>query len=218
MKKADVKSFWSKYNIYLLILLGIILVVLVVKPNISSRQEAAEVVLRSSVAPVRTQEQTKESGTFKKNDSFQISSLIRYYYDALMGRENVIITKYVDDVDSINSATRMLYSQYVMNVTDLEIYVVDGLVDNTYVLAVTGYMYIKDVNSKVPFLDKFYVLSNKNGDLYITTMELSDNVNTYNELMYESEQIKKLNDRVALEYDQVLDKEPKLRQIMEKLR
>ncbi|MGN0481838.1 MAG: hypothetical protein ACI4EV_09730, partial [Lachnospiraceae bacterium] len=154
---------------------------------------------------------------FKKNENKAISALLNNYYGALMGREGLLLTRYVDDASKIPDATRRLFESYVYTVSDMDIYVADGLVDNSYVVVVNGYQAIKGTDINVPFLDKLYVLTNVEGSLYVARKEQSESVTVYNELMYETEFIRKLSDKAALEFDELLANNPKLQSIFASL-
>lgn len=213
-----IKKWLNSYGIYIFSLVCLILLLIVLIPSYKNTSENKDYVVRSSNAvsrqPVAEQ---NTSVIFKKNENKAITALLNNYYDSLMGKEGLLLTRYVDDVSRIPEATRRYFASYVYMISNMDVYVADGLIDNSYVVVVSGYQGIKGTGIDVPFLDKFYVLTNVEGNLYISSKEQSESVTVYNELMYETEVIRKLSNKVAVEFDELLGKNPKLQNIFASL-
>lgn len=208
----------NRYGIYALVLVCFVLACMVFLPvKKNSNDEKKDYVIRNSFESVNQENVTGSGNIFKMNENENITVLLRNYYSALMGREGLLLTRYVDDVKKLSDTTKKYYSNYVRRINNMSIYVTDGLLDNSYVVAVVGYQTLDGIESPVPFMDKFFILTDSEGNLYITTKEQSESVTVYNELMYEAESIVKLSGEVALEYDELLDKEPLLSKIVASL-
>lgn len=217
-KKKLIKKWFSHYGVYIISSLCLISFLIVIVPNFKKADEDKDYVVRSSNAATRQPVEEENTGAmFNKNESKAISTLLNNYYGALMGKEDLLLTRYVDDVNKIPNATKNLYKSYVYMINDMEVYVAEGLVDDSYIVVVSGYQAIKGTNIDVPFLDKLYVLTNGEGRVYVAVKEQSESVTVYNELMCETELVKKLSNKVAIEFDALLEKNPKLQNIFASL-
>lgn len=208
---------WSQYGIYFLIVAALTLLVIAFRPTGAKPDSANEEIVLKDSERVYGEPAAGDGGTFKRNEDGSIYSLIDNYYDALLDNDDVRLMRYVDDVAGIPAAQRALYSIYAERVDSLDTYVISGLVSRSYVVAGISYLKIKDVETLVPIVEKFSVLTNESGNVYITMKELNENMVSYNELMYENGTMKKLLYQMALEYDQTLDKEPLLGDIFKNL-
>lgn len=217
-KGKMLKKLLNKYGIYAFSFMAFVLLLVVIIPNFSSTSENKDYVVRSSNAITRQPvEANNDSDTFKKNDNKDIEVLLNNYYNSLMGKPELLLTRYVDDVERIPAPTKKLYANYVYMINDMEYYVAEGLTDNSYVVVVVGYQAIKGIKLDVPFIDKLLVRSNSEGNMYVSNKETNESVTAYNELMFEAELIKKLSAKVAVEYDSILDRNPDLQRIFASL-
>lgn len=211
--KSPVKKWFGHYGIYALAAVCFVLMCMVFTPVAGNNKENKDYVVRSSNDSLRQEDYEGNGNIFRKNENDSLTTLLRNYYGALMGREGLLLTRYVDDADKIPYTTRRFYSSYVKRINSMDVYVADGLLDNSYIVAVVGYQVIAGVENQVPFIDKLFIMTNSEGNLYIATKEQSESVAVYNELMYEADSIVKLSDRIAVEFDELLDDEPELRNI-----
>lgn len=212
--KNVLKKWLDRYGIYILSFSCLILLLIVIVPNFSDSRDNKDYVVRSSNAISRQPvEEEDTSDIFRKNESKAINTLVNSYYGSLMGKEGMLLTRYVDDISKIPDISKKLYANHIQLLEIGDIYVADGLVENTYLVVVNGYETVKGTDSRVPFLDKFYVASNVEGSLYIALKEQSESVSVYNELVFENEFVTKLETKVAKEFDEMLEKDEKLQKI-----
>lgn len=214
MNKNKIKKWIDRYGIYVLSFSCLILLIIIIIPNSRKAGEDKNYVVRSSNAVSRQPaEGENNSDIFNKNENKAITTLVNNYYGSLMGKEGLLLTRYVDDIKKIPEITKKLYSTYVQVMYNLDVYTAPGLIDNSYIVIVSGYETVKGTDSKIPFVDKFYVVSNVEGNLYIAMKEQSESVVVYNELMFENEFVKKLENKVAVEFDELLVRDEKLQSI-----
>ena len=136
---------------------------------------------------------------FVRNGSETVNILIENYCDALKEGNEEMLAKYTDSTADIDGTYKSIFARYVEDVTDINCYTMNGMLNNTYIVFVTY---------NVRYYG--YVCTDASGNLYVSNKEPGDDVSSYNEMMYKSTQITDIVAKVAEEHDRKLDEDKEL--------
>ena len=227
--KYRLEEIFKKYNIfkyvsYMLILIAVVVIIIAFLPvNSKTTYSTGEVVIRNAESDV-IETALGETGsaiisvkTFSKNSYPIINQLVGRYYDALMSNDGTKLSKYTDSVENIDPLKRIINSQYIESYQGLDCYTMTGLIEGTYIVVVLYQVKYKNILTVTSYLDYFYVCTDLSGNVYITNKAVSDEISAYNQLMYENNTIKGLEQFVANEYDTALKNDEQLAEFVKNL-
>ena len=227
--KYRLEEIFKKYNIfkyvsYMLILIAVVVIIIAFLPvNSKTTYSTGEVVIRNAesddieTALGETGSATISVKTFSKNNYPIINQLVGRYYDALMSNDGTKLSKYTDSVENIDPLKRIINSQYIESYQGLDCYTMTGLIEGTYIVVVLYQVKYKNILTVTSYLDYFYVCTDLSGNVYITNKAVSDEISAYNQLMYENNTIKGLEQFVANEYDTALKNDEQLAEFVKNL-
>jgi len=220
--KYRLEEIFKKYNIfkyvsYLLILVAVLVIIIAFLPvNSKKTFSSGEVVIRNAQSDVI---ETAPGGmssafisvkTFSKNGYPMINQLVGRYYDSLMTNDNTKLNKYTDSVENIDPLKRIINSEYIESYQSLDCYTMTGMIEGTYIVVALYQVKYKDISTVTSYLDYFYVCTDISGNIFITNKAVSDEISAYNQLMYENNTIKSIEQLVANEYDTALKNDEQL--------
>lgn len=217
-----------KYVSYLLIVIAVGVIIIAFLPvSKKTRSSSAEVVIRNTESAIfetaadeKSSEKSSESisiKTFIKNGYPNVTQLVTRYYDALLTNDDSKLSKYTDSVEDIDPFKRTVNAQYIEAYQSVDCYTMAGMVDGTYIVAALIQVKYKDIATVVPYLDYYYVCTDLSGNLYISNKPVSDEISAYNQLMYESNMLKGLQQLVANQYDAALKSDEQLAEFVKTL-
>jgi len=228
--KYRLEEIFEKYNIfkyasYMLILVAVLVIIIAFLPVNSSKAtfSTGEVVIRNTDSDAietvsgETSSALISVKTFSKNGNSFINQLVGRYYDALMANDDTKLSKYTDSVQNIDPLKRMINSQYIESYQSLDCYTMTGMIEGTYIVVALYQVKYKGISTVTSYLDYFYVCTDLSGNIYITNKAVSDEVSSYNQLMYENNTIKGLEQLVANEYDTALKNDIQLAEFVKNL-
>lgn len=212
---------------YILLLIAIVVIIMAFIPAknpyekvsgdivVSQLTDASEISetgtsLRISGSSTETVTSAAIAKAFVRNGNESVTVLIENYCEALVeGNENVL-AKYTDSVDGIDSLVKTVYSEYVEDITDINCYVMSGMLDKTYITMTTYNVRYKDQDTVLPYVMYCYVCTDASGNLYVSNKEPGEDVSSYNDMMYKNSSITSIAQSVAAEYDNKLSTDSEL--------
>ncbi len=147
---------------------------------------------------------------FVRNGSETVNILIENYCDALKEGNEEMLAKYTDSTADIDGTYKSIFARYVEDVTDINCYTMNGMLNNTYIVFVTYNVRYYGYSTIIPATMYCYVCTDASGNLYVSNKEPGDDVSSYNEMMYKSTQITDIVAKVAEEHDRKLDEDKEL--------
>lgn len=150
------------------------------------------------------------SKQFVRNRSETVNILIENYCDALKEGNEEMLAKYTDSTADIDGTYKSIFARYVEDVTDINCYTMNGMLNNTYIVFVTYNVRYYGYSTIIPATMYCYVCTDASGNLYVSNKEPGDDVSSYNEMMYKSTQITDIVAKVAEEHDRKLDEDKEL--------
>ena len=233
MNRLSDKAFWNRIIVYGLLVAAVCVLIAAFIPfgstatsdkvlvrgaetevlnagNAVSPTVAAEVAIAPDVGNVTT----TAVKTFTKNTNQAINRLITNYIGTIVAGDQTELARYVDSVADMDALTLRVYGEYVERVTNLDCYVMTGMLPDTYIVAATYTVKFIDIETSISNMEYYYVCTDASGNLYITNKAVSDEVAAYNELMYKSSIITDLAKEIAGEYDAQLKSDPALVELM----
>jgi len=227
--KYRLEEIFIKYNIfryvsYVLILVAVVVIVIAFLPvNNNPNHSSAEVVIRntdSDMIGTASGEMSSELisvKTFSKNGFPFVNQLVGKYYDALLANDDTKLSKYTDSVENIDPLKRKINSQYIESYQSLDCYTMTGIIEGTYIVVALYQVKYKNISTVTSNLDYFYISTDLSGNIYITNKAVSEEILAYNQLMYENNTIKGLEQLVANEYDTALKNDEQLAEFVNNL-
>lgn len=152
--------------------------------------------------------------SFVRNGNEAVNRLIENYCEALVDGSEEELAKYTDSVDDIDSFYRMVFSEYIEEVTDINCYTMSGMLNSTYITAVTYNVRYKGYSTVLPGILYCYVCTDASGNLYVSNKEPGEDVSSYNDMMFKSSSIAEIVSRVAAEHDAKLDADRELAEFL----
>ena len=157
-----------------------------------------------------------ESNAEKKDDnpleegSEQMTALFTNYYDALGKKDVASVRNYVDNLSPSDEA-RITNALYIEGYELDKVYAKKGLTDGTYVVYATFSYICSGVDTHVPALSQFYVITDSNGKLKIDgSAENKTEISAYTEEMQKDADVVSLIAQVKEKYKKAQENDPKL--------
>lgn len=221
------KDFVKNYGKY--ILAGILLVIFIVlfaigvlngkesKLNTSELESESEVV--GSVVAVPSTEESDAEETSSADDFVSgsydfIDKLVNTYYTALANNDVDSLSKIVNSMDSIPLEQLERESQYIESYNNIECYVKEGLLDNTYIVLVYYEIKFLNVETLAPGSTCLYVEVDESNNPYIYTQALSDDVKAYRDLMLNDDFVKTLYSTTERKLEEAMSKDSVLAELI----
>lgn len=146
----------------------------------------------------------------EKNTHPEINNVIRTYYDAQAeGNIETIssLNAYLDDIDTIRVQE---LSKYIDSYPVLDVYTKPGIEDNTYVAYVYSETLFSDVEKALPGMQTYYIGQNESGDFFINDGTYNVDVWDYIKALTLQDDVVDLNNKVAVEYNEMLAEDEEL--------
>ena len=164
-----------------------------------------------------------ENNEEKKDDnpleegSAEMTALFTNYYDALGKKDVASVRNYVDNLSPSDEA-RIMNALYIEGYELESVYVKKGLTDGTYVAYSTFNYICSGVDTHVPALSQFYVITDSQGNLKIDgSAESNAEITAYTEAMEKDEDVAALASKVKTEYKEAQENDPKLAEFLKGL-
>ncbi len=198
------------------VLIVCILITVLVAVNANHRKikekEAEQVAIPVSAEETVPAEEESDTPVYEleKNTHPEINNVIRTYYDAQAeGNIETIssLNAYLDDIDTIRVQE---LSKYIDSYPVLDVYTKPGIEDNTYVAYVYSETLFSDVEKALPGMQTYYIGQNESGDFFINDGTYNADVWDYIKALTLQDDVVDLNNKVAVEYNEMLAEDEEL--------
>ncbi len=198
------------------VLIVCILITVLVAVNANHRKikekEAEQTAIPVSAEETVPAEEESDTPVYEleKNTHPEINNVIRTYYDAQAeGNIETIssLNAYLDDIDTIRVQE---LSKYIDSYPVLDVYTKPGIEDNTYVAYVYSETLFSDVEKALPGMQTYYIGQNESGDFFINDGTYNVDVWDYIKALTLQDDVVDLNNKVAVEYNEMLAEDEEL--------
>lgn len=198
------------------VLIVCILITVLVAVNANYRKikekEAEQAAIPVSAEETVPAEEESDTPVYEleKNTHPEINNVIRTYYDAQAeGNIETIssLNAYLDDIDTIRVQE---LSKYIDSYPVLDVYTKPGIEDNTYVAYVYSETLFSDVEKALPGMQTYYIGQNESGDFFINDGTYNVDVWDYIKALTLQDDVVDLNNKVAVEYNEMLAEDEEL--------
>ena len=221
-----IKNICSKYKKYIATGAMLVLLAVVISTSSKASQNKDPKQPGSVQDATKTDEENKDgAGQMEVNAYPQINALFEDYYKYYAAGDTESIAKIAFPISDTEKSYIKCFSKCMDSYEEISCYTKSGIAQGEYVVTVYTEMKFKDVETGAPNLDSFYVRTDKNGNCYIDNAHSSFNeTNKENErdediiaLISEfgqDEDVIKLSRDVGTKYDEALDKDEKLKDMV----
>ena len=198
------------------VLIVCILITVLVAVNANHRKikekEAEQAAIPVSAEETVPAEEESDTPVYEleKNTHPEINNVIRTYYDAQAeGNIETIssLNAYLDDIDTIRVQE---LSKYIDSYPVLDVYTKPGIEDNIYVAYVYSETLFSDVEKALPGMQTYYIGQNESGDFFINDGTYNVDVWDYIKALTLQDDVVDLNNKVAVEYNEMLAEDEEL--------
>lgn len=150
----------------------------------------------------------------EENAHQDINNIIKTYYDAqASGDIDTISTlnTYLNDIEKIRVEE---LSKYIEGYPVLNVYTKPGLTENTYVGYVYSEVKFADVDQELPGMQTYYIGQDKEGNFFINDGTHDDTVWNYIKEVTLQDDVVDLNNKVAVEYNELLANDEELNEFI----
>jgi len=134
----------------------------------------------------------------------ELNDLINRYYTAMAAGDIDTIKSLNNNVDDTETIRIQETSKYVESYESIKVYSKVGPSAGTYLAYVSSMLKFTDYEEPVPGMKAFYVCTDENGTLYINDGEESDSVTNYIREASLQDDVKELNNTIAVAYNDML--------------
>lgn len=145
-----------------------------------------------------------EEVSLVENTDPKIYTLVATYYNAKATGDVDTIINIGDSVDEIDEIRIQEFSKYIESYPSIKIYVKPGLEANTFIAYVHSHLTFYGYPDQVPGFQAFYIWIDENGDYYINTGEVSDDILQYIQTVNEQDDVQELINNINVEYYELL--------------
>ena len=189
--------------------------VLILNQNISMDKQDNEMVEESEdLSMGATMMPSEDAKTmFVEDYDYNIKDLIRKYYDYLVEGEFDLASYLTNDSTKLDKELFMLRSEYIQSIKSLTCYIMEGMVEGTYiVVACCGVETTLDADI-VMMAEAFYIGTNESDTLYIVGGNVGDEIKSYNSIMLAKQEMVQILLDISQENDALIKNNPELEQI-----
>jgi len=139
----------------------------------------------------------------------EVNALIHEYYQALADGDAQKAASMRMDLDELGMIRIEVISKYIDHYQDIQVYTKDGLTEGSYMVYVTHKMKFNEIDSPVPGMMPYYVMTDDDGKLWLYNTDPDENVRQYVILLNFQDNLVDLNNKITAEYNDLLasDKE-----------
>lgn len=213
----DMKEWVSEHAKIVMPVVLLICVLITVFVAVNANKKAAEEVeAQMAETPVSIAEPISENVQevpqleLEENAYPAVNALISNYFEAVADGDIdavIAMNEYVEE----NEKIRILeMSKYIDSYPELVVYTKAGPVENSYLAYVYSKVKFTEYDQLVPGMQAFYVCTDENGDCYINGGEDNSVVLQYIKDISLQDDVVDLNNRIAVEYNELLESDEEL--------
>ncbi len=212
----DVKEWISEHTKIVMPAVLLVCVLITVIVALNANKKAAEEVEAQAAEIIEVEQQPVENVeevpkiALEKNAYPAVNALMSDYYAALANGDIEAVSamnSYVEDTEKIRIQEM---SKYIDTYPELEVYTKNGPVENSYLVYVYSKVKFTEYDKLVPGMQAFYVCTDENGSCYINEGEDNSVVTNYIRDISLQDDVVDLNNKVAVEYNELLESDEEL--------
>lgn len=211
----DIKEWISEHTKIVMPAILLVCVSITVIIAINANKKAAEEVESQAMEPGETEvaEENMEAIQdipLEENAYPAVNSLMSSYYESLAAGDIEAINTvnaFVDDTEKIRIREM---SKYIESYPELNVYTKTGPVEGSYLVYVYSKVKFAEYEELVPGMQAFYVCTDENGNCYINEGEDNSVVTNYIRDISLQDDVVDLNNKVAVEYNELLENDEEL--------
>lgn len=147
----------------------------------------------------------------------EVTELIEAYYKALGNKDVDTLKTLVDHLDPAEES-KIANTKYIEGYENVEVYTKKGMEDGTYVVFASFAYKCADVETPAPALSQLYVITDDDGQLWISADAVSDSeIQGYVNTVMRQADVVQLRNNVQVAYDQAQSGDPALKEFLESL-
>lgn len=127
--------------------------------------------------------------SFTEDLNYDVKNFIRQYYDYLAAGDYDLAAYMTNDSSRLDRDVFMKRSEYIDSIKSLTCYMMEGMIDGTYIVVARCGVQTSLGAHVVSFLEAFYVCTNESGTFYICGNGVGDEVMSYNSIMLSDQMI-----------------------------
>lgn len=120
---------------------------------------------------------------FEADADYDIKNFIRQYYDYMVDGEYELAAYMTNDSSRFSREVFMERSGYMEAVKSLTCYMMEGMVEGTYIVVAECGVLTTLSDNIVTMLEAFYICTNESGTIYIYGSSVGDEIRSYNSIM-----------------------------------
>ena len=152
------------------------------------------------------------------NTNPEISDLVRIYYESATNGDIGIINRIYKGLDSDQQDKIRKISEHIERYEKVETYTVPGPREGTYIAYVYSKVKFKEYKKSIPGIETLYICPDEDGKLYINGESADQEELEYIKEMSWHPDVTELNNKVAKEYNDMLDADEELESILSNIR
>lgn len=181
----------------------------------SAEGQAADIVSETDTYTVTGFKADKVvTGPFVEDMNYDIKDFIRQYYDYLAAGDYDLAVYMTNDSSNLNRDAFMQLSGYIDSIKSLTCYMMEGLVDGSYIVVARCGVTTTLGAQVVTMLDAFYVCTNESGTFYISGGSVGDEVKSYNSIMLSDQMIQDVRTEVSTDNEAALANQENLNEVL----
>lgn len=151
------------------------------------------------------------------NEDSAISELIYKFYNAMGTGEVEDLESSCDEIATQDLLKYQERAKYIDHYSTIEIYTKPGPETGSTIVFVYYKVVFVDHPEELPGYTAYYVCTDDQGNLYIKRGEVDDSVNEYIGKVMSQDDVVELNNKVALEYSDLMSEHPELLEYLSEL-
>lgn len=223
-KSAILDYIWSHCKIiFPVVLIGVVAVTVVFA--LGMRREKEEEPQEISGVPVSVADQEEDTPSVVSeevpllpNEDGELYTLVATYYNATALGDIETLRGLYDELPENNALKIEETAKYIDYYSTLEIYTKSGLEADSYVVCVFYRLLFMNHEEEFPGYETLYVCRNEEGELYIKNEGgFTEEESNYIQSVAQQADVVEFNNRVNLEYNNLLREKPELLQYLDEL-
>ncbi len=166
-----------------------------------------------SAASVIETDEDEPVSSFVEDMDYDIKSFVRQFYDYLASGEYDLAMYMTNDSTNLDRDSFMRISSYVESVKSLTCYMMEGMVEGSYIVVAKCGVLTTLGAQVVIMLNAFYICTNESGTYYICGSNVGDEVKSYNSIMLSGQMMDDIEEQVRTDNEAAISNQHNLREI-----
>jgi len=186
----------------------IVLICVAITAGVALQANKKESEEQQAVTAEAVQAESQEEATveipeepLEENAHPEINALIASYYSALAQGDVEAVEKISNYMEESEKIRIVEISKYIEDYPVIDVYTKKGPVENSYVVYAYSRVKFKDYENTVPGMQAFYICQKEDGSYYINEGEEDESVLDYIGRIALQDDVIDLNNKVAVEYN-----------------